>query len=207
LGIDVNSIRGNNADITLTSTKKGSNTMTISLDELWSEVRTTVPKKAEKPAPSMNTFLNPEHWKRTKGIALIHKDTNTLLGNFSEYIHTSGARKLVRKNAPISVSCSEYVEGSWWLGESIKPEPRRDWHETRPAILHIQLPELHLHSPACEVTAHISYGGIARVELSTDTTFAQTYGPVTLLHLPTGTNILELMSLDSKIKLREEIGL
>jgi len=186
----------------------------MELNDLWKEVRTNIPTKGEKkpkvePPDGKALYMNPENWTRTKGIALVHKDTNTILGNFSEYIHRSipHCRKLVREEAPISVSDIEEVEGSWWLGETRKPEPRQEWHEQRKAILHIYLEPLHLHAPICEVTVHLSHGGLARVELDLDTTFAQTEGEGQLMTLPAGTNILEVMSLDSKLSLRKEIGI
>lgn len=155
-------------------------------------------------------YLDPENWERTRGVALVHADTQTLLGNFSEYRHRSvvGARKLVRESAPISVSATESVSGSWWLGADRRPEPAQVWHEARRAIVHLHLSELHVHAPACEVLAHLSYGGIARVELAADTQLAQEDGHgEQLLFLPKGSNVLEVMSRDCKITLRQEIGL
>jgi len=185
-----------------------------SLEDLFTEVRRNLPikTKGEKPKEERNTsamFLDPTKWTRVRGVALIHRDTETLLGNFSEYTHLTipGCRKLVREESPISVSHTEYVEGSWWLGQDRKPEPKQAWHEMREAILHIHLEELKVHAPICEVIAHLSYGSIARVELALDTRFAQTEGREQFLDLPSGTNILDCMSLDCKINLRKEIGL
>jgi len=178
----------------------------MELEDLWRDVRAVVPAKATK-VPAQSSLLSPEQWTRTRGVALVHRESSTLLGNFSEYTHPSGARRLIREDSLLSVSATEYVEGSWWLGEGRVPEERRPWHEQRPAILHLFLPELGVHAPACEVTAHLSYGAIARVELVLDTRFAQTTGREQFLDLPAGTNILEVMSLDSKLALRKEIGL
>ncbi len=159
------------------------------------------------PVESENAkYANPENWTRKGGVALIHAETQSLLGNFSEYIHKDGARKLVREEGPLCVSATEVVEGSWWLGEGRKPEPKQVWHETKMAILHLHLGELGLHSPAVEVVAHLSYGGIARCELAVDTTFAQTEGVETLVTFAAGTDVLGCMTRDCKIKLRMEVG-
>lgn len=152
-------------------------------------------------------YLNPDNWTRTKGVALIHAETQSLLGNFSEYLHKDGTRKLLREELPISVSETEVVEGSWWLGEGRKPEPVQSWHEQRMAVLHLHLGELGLHSPAVEVTVHLSYGSIARCELAVETTFAQTEGGEQLVTFAAGTDVLQCMSRDCRIKLRMEAGL
>lgn len=189
----------------------------MNLDELWDDTRRNahVAKVAQKrDAPpekpdAKRLFLDSENWTRTKGIALVHKETQSIIGNFSEYTHNKlpGVRKLLREEAPIAVSATEIVEGSWWLGEGRKPEPKQVWHEQRHCIIHLYLEELRVHSPVCEVTAHLSYGAIARVELSLDTQFAQTEGKEQMLFLPAGTNISEVMHLEMKMILRKELGL
>ena len=45
--------------------------------------RTSEPEKVSTQA----LYLDPKNWTRTRGIALMHAETQTLLGNFSEYIH------------------------------------------------------------------------------------------------------------------------
>jgi hypothetical protein len=145
-----------------------------------------------------------------RGVALIHEETETLLGNFSEYTHNSVAscRKLVREDSLIPVSAAERVSGSWWLGADRRPEPKQVWHEQRPCIIHLHLDKLMVHSPICELTVHLSYGSIARVELTLDTTFAAEDGKQEqLLYLPAGTNVLEVMSLDCKLAVRKELGI
>ena len=154
-------------------------------------------------------YQNPDNWERTRGIALIHADTQTLLGNYSEYVHKTvpNCRRLVREANPISVSASETVEGSWWMDDNRRPEPQQEWHVRRPAIIHLHLKELGVHSPACEVIACLSYGGLTRVELATDTQLAQESGKQEqMLFLPAGTNVLGEMSMDCKIALRVELG-
>lgn len=168
-------------------------------------------KKTAEPqlVSTQSLYLDPDNWERTRGVALIHEETDTILGNFSEYLHRSvpGCRKLVREEAPIAVSTTERVAGNWWLGEERRPEPKQVWHEQRTAILHIYLDKLQVHSPACEVVAHLSYGSLARVELVLDTQFAQADDlPAAMLFLPAGANIIEVMSRDCKVALMQELG-
>ena len=154
-------------------------------------------------------FSNPENWHRTRGVAIIHKETETLLGNFSEYIHKTVAscRKLVREAEPISVSAAEYVDGSWYLEASAAPEQRQEWHERRTVVVDLLLPELKLHAPLIELEVHLSYGAMARVELATSTILAGIVGsPTQLVTLPAGTNVLPMMSAECKLKVREELA-
>lgn len=154
-------------------------------------------------------YQNPDNWERTKGIALIHADSQTLLGNYSEYVHRTvpNCRRLVRESNPISISATETVEGSWWLDDTRRPEPQQEWHVRRPAIIHLHLQALGVHSPACEVIACLSYGGLTRVELVEKTQLAQEHGKQEQhLFLPAGTNVLGEMSIDCKIALRVALG-
>ena len=174
--------------------------------------RAADPSKAKHLADASKTmhelFTLSENWHRTQGVALIHKETETLLGNFSEYLHNTvkGARKLVREEAPITVSAAEYVEGSWWLGPDIKPVPREEWREQRRAFIKIHLPTLGLFAPLVAVVAHIAFGGIHRVELEENTQFADEAGKI-LVTLPAGVSILDALSWDAKVSLKKEIGL
>lgn len=157
--------------------------------------------------PKRASLLDESQWTKARGIALIHADTETLLGNFVEYLHPSGARKLVRETWPIAITAVERVEGSWWLGEGRRPEPRQDWHTKRTVVMHLHLEPLGVHAPAVELSVHTSYGGIARCELSVTTIFASTQTDLKLLEIVAGTNVLDCMALDAKINLRRECGL
>lgn len=187
----------------------------ISLDDLFKEVKRTArvmkAAKVEAPLPDPRAiYTNPENWTRTRGIALIHVDTETLLGNFSEYVHKSIAacRRLVREDAPLLVSATERVTGGWWIGESgTQPEAAAEWHSRHELILHIQLERLGVHAPNCSIITHVSYGAITRVELASDTTFAQMQGAEQLLFLPARTNILLELPFDLKVAIRKELAL
>jgi len=192
------------------------------LDQLVSEAvaRVKADKKAaqhkkeqrlggEPPTQPQALFTNPENWQRGQSIALIHEDTETLLGHFTEYLHKSvaGARRLVRDEASgIPPARVERVSGSWWLGTTRQPEPRQEWHTQRTVIIHAQLDRLRLHSPACELVAHLAYGGIERVELAVDTLFAGENAD-DLLTLAAGTNILGELSHACKVNIKTELAL
>ena len=187
----------------------------ISLDDLFKEVKRTarVMKAAKLDAPPPDPraiYTNPDNWTRTRGVALIHSDTETLLGNFSEYVHRSilNCRRLVREETPLAISATERVSGDWWIGKSLEaPAAREEWHSRHELVLHIQLARLGVHSPDCSIITYVSYGAIARVELVSDTTFAQMQGAEQLLFLPAGTNILPELPSDLKIAIRKELEL
>lgn len=164
----------------------------------------------EPPAQPQALFTKPENWVRGHTVALIHEDTNTLLGNFTEYLHVSvaGARRLVRdESSGLTATVTESVSGSWWLAEERKPEPAQEWHTKRPAIIHAKLPNLGLHSPACEFTVHCSFEGITRAELTSETLFSALDGSEVLVTFPAGTNLLPELSLDCKVALKKELAL
>lgn len=198
----------------------------ISLDELFAAARKSYREQQAKatkaherraikdtetaPITPQALFLDPANWERKRGVALIHTPSETVLGNFSEYVHKSvvNCRKLVREASPISVSATERVSGDWWLGQHRVTEKPPMWRYAREAILHLHLSELKLHAPAASVKAFIAYGGIERVELAADTMLApEGETESSLVFLPAGVDILPVMSRDCKISLRETLAL
>ena len=189
-------------------------TNTVSLDDLFAEAKAQLRKaKTERAAAPVTQpgqlYSNPANWKPGRHLAVIHQETGTLLGVFTEYLHRTEAdcRRLTRATAPHTVQGTEFVSGSWWITEAKRPVPRPSDHTHQEAIIHVQLENLKLHSPGCTLRVLISYGAVARIELAQDTLFAQTDGAEELLMLPAGTNIQEEMSRDSKIALRMELAL
>jgi len=187
------------------------------LNDTWKFVRQNAlakHRKGKQKPESINlderkVFVNPENWLRGVGVALIHEETQTLLGNFIEYTHRfiPSARKLVREDGPLSVSRSESVSGSWWVEPSALPKRVESWDQQRFVVLHLHLGELGLHSPAVALNVCLSAGGIARALLAEDTTFSQLEGAEQLVLLPAGTDILPCMSKDCKVRLRMEVGI
>ena len=154
-------------------------------------------------------YANPENWQRGRVVALIHQDTETLLGNFVELLHKTEAncRRLVREPGLTSISGIEYMSGSWWLPEEDRPEPRRSDHILRSVVLHVYLDKMQMHCPGCQVDVLISYGAIARIELPVQTMFAAVSGRQEFIMFPAGTNIQPEMSHDSRVALRVELAL
>lgn len=199
-----------------------------SLDDLLAEAMTqqanrnaakkvaTIDSRAEKAARPKLTpgFYDPINWSHSRTISLIHQPTNTLLGNFKEFLYV-GSRvlsitdfiptKLVRVEEPVSTDGLEFVQGDWWLQrEAERHADPKSWIESRAAIIGISLPECGLHCDAAEVVVRLEHGWIARVELLAETRFtcaARNH----FLTLPAGLDVLEAMSFDSKIALKSEM--
>lgn len=163
--------------------------------------------KAEAPAPDL---LSPSQWTPSCGVALIHADSESLLGNFREYTHPSGARRLVRETWPVGIAVIERVAGSWWLGEETRPQPREEWHTRKSITMPLTLEALGVSAPEIALTIHISFGGIARCELNQTTVFSSNCSANSLnmlVELPSGTNLLPVLSREEKIELRKAVGI
>ena len=151
-------------------------------------------------------YTLPENWERSAGIALIDKGTNTLVGNFSEYRHKTfaGTRKLLREHAPISIDRTEYVDG--YLGERLEQKLRgMGWEQEHAAVVHVLLDELMVEAPLVKVNIRTRLGALVRADLLEDTQFASVSGEK-ILSLPVGTNILEVVGVDTKAAMRRAVS-
>jgi hypothetical protein len=141
---------------------------------------------------------------------LIHQETQTLLGNFTEYVHRTdaSARRLVKESVMLPLKAAvEYVSGNWWLPPDETPKPRRAWQTKLDATLTVSLFSLNVYAPEIEVVAHFGVGQLDRVELEQETMFAQVPGtPAQMLYLAAGTNILPLMSQESIRLLKAQLN-
>lgn len=156
-------------------------------------------------------FTDPNNWTRSRNVALIHEETDTLLGNFVEYTHKLSVgvcRRLVRVSEPAPVQDVERVAGPNWIAQPLAGKPDEvPAEEQREAICDLHLPEMdHVFAPAVMVQVTLRWGGIARVELCEETRFFNKDRKVQLI-LPEGLDVLEGMSLDSKLALRKWLGL
>ena len=183
------------------------------LDQLFADVRQYTPppaatKTAARPAalpPSNELYSIPEYWVADSHIALIHEETNTLLGNFQSFHHKRDktARRLVRVTEPVIVTQTEYVRGTQWLFAAPPPLPEPVAHVfTRRLTVDLTLEALLVQADTVELIVHLSYGGITRVELAENTTLHSPDGSH-VLHLGGGVNIYPCMGLDAKIALRQ----
>jgi len=178
------------------------------LDELFTEAKAAYSKL--QPRPSLGKYKDPNNWTRTRGIALIHKESQTLLGNFGEFLHNTeeGCRKLVREELPGQVLATEEVSGDWWLAEPIEPEPKPPEPITQfKATIHVLLSGLHLHAPACHVVATLNpQGYMTHIRLALHTKFAQ-FDPrqPKLVFFPAGTELRKEMARSCKEELFTQI--
>lgn len=157
-----------------------------------------------------STFTNPENWEARQGIALIHKGENeelTFLGNFREMIHIrqKGVRKLVREEGPMTADRQEYVTGSWWLSQQIahRISPSEEV-EDREVILDVVLKGLDVRSERVSLTIRLLRGAFFRVELMEQTKFVNPESTA-ILFFPAGLDILEGMTFETKMALREKL--
>lgn len=153
-------------------------------------------------------WADPANWTKQGFVALMHKETDTLLGNFEILTHnlTPGCRRLVRVEEPHSVSSYEYVSGDQWLPEMHHEFKEAPENEQREIICNVHLKEMGVFAPKVLLLVNIEHGGIARVELL-DTTEFFDKAKRNALQLPQGLCVLEGMSFDNKIELRKELGL
>ena len=190
-----------------------------SLDDLFADAaaaeRRFPTMRAGKPeAPKKLTFnekyLLPENWTAKRGVALIHEETKTLLGNFQELVHKreAGCRRLVRVEEPIVIDHTEYVRGPEWLGverERIQFEPQRWTSERELLLADLALHPLGVHAADVLVRVCLYMGGMARIELIAHTTF-MSVDAHSIITIPAGVNVIEAMSLDAKIEVRKELS-
>ena len=152
-------------------------------------------------------YTNPENWERTRGVALIDEATQTLVGNFSEYVHRTIARtrKLIREHQPIAIAATEIVKG--YLGEQTQERFRAggSWTEAREGIMDLLFEEMQVGAPQVRVLVRLYLGGVARIELVAPTQLSSADGGI-VLQLPAGINILEQLSQDSRHAARRAVG-
>lgn len=193
------------------------------LDDLWEAVVADLPSKTHRVRanPALDSkrearatispstyYLDSANWTRTRGVMLVHEDTESVLGNFSEYRHLTGATKLVRESALISIEGEVRVSGTWWLEPLAREhiEAAKQWHSQRHEIVPLFLDRLGVFCPAAPITLFLAFGGIMRVELNEDCKFASADGSQ-LLFLKAGMNVYEAMDVEGKVALRKEITL
>lgn len=147
-------------------------------------------------------YTNPNNWKAGRGLVLIDKETQTVLGNYRELLHTTvpGTRKLLRMHEPITIDGQEVIEG--WLGHEKERELRGViWDREVQVICHVTLDEIQVEAPLVELRVLLQFNSIVRADLTRATQFASGSGNV-LLQLPAGTNIWLAACTDTKAALR-----
>jgi hypothetical protein len=181
------------------------------LDRLFAEARAAmraemkvkkarVPSAAEVTAEErLRAELAPlENWQRVRGIALVHRETHTLIGTFTEYRHPKapGARRLVREYHEQPPEAVEEVTGCWEHKPEQPPVRSPRWHQSLSTQMDCVLGKLHMSAPNVCLRAVFGEGRLDRVELVERTMFNSPRVPE-LLELPAGVNILPEMSQSS----------
>ncbi len=179
-------------------------TDTMDLDALFREARTAlrgqkaeIIKRKEKakqdpldaPPDTAGIYRNPANWIKGQGIALIHRTTQTLLGNFTEYTHKTvkDARRLVREEHPAPVQAVEYIDLDLATSNGQPPTPKRAWQTILPLTCPLAILAWQAQAPEVSLLAHFGDGDLLWLELAEPTVFLTADG---LLRLPSGTNVL-----------------
>lgn len=160
----------------------------LSLDDLFREAKAAM-RKETLPDDPLAVWRNPGNWIKVRGIALLHAETLTLLGNFTEYRHRihQDARKLVRETPELPVEATEFVNGDWWMAEEEAPKPKRMWKESKLLTLPlVNLFRLGVHARGVCVYAVFGEGVLDRLDLATETIFG---GGGSLVTLPASVDI------------------
>lgn len=151
------------------------------------------PEAAEPIADTL--FTDPSNWIDRGGVALVHRESQTLLGNFQVLQHRTrkDLRRLIRSSVPISVSGVEEVDFGYEPPASPIISPRAET-----SIVHTL--DLWLDTPALSakrvlVCVHYYNGWTQRVVLVEPTTFAR---DGELLQLPAGVDILPVLDRESR---------
>lgn len=178
------------------------------LDALFKEARAAlrgqkveIAKKKEKgkldpldaPPDTQGIYRNPANWISGKGVALIHRTTQTLLGNFTEYTHKTvlDARRLVREENPAPIQSVEYIDLDVLMSNGQPPTPKRAWQTILPLTCPLAILSWQAQAPEVSLLAHFGDGDLIWLELAESTVFLTADG---LLRLPAGVNVLPELS-------------
>lgn len=154
----------------------------------------------EPPIEPLGIFVNPDNWIEGRGLALIHRETRLLLGNFRELRHKTvkDARRLVRSLTPIHIDAVEEVDFGLPAETPLPPISsralvQRIW--TGPVAL--DLPAISC--PSVTLCVHYYDHATAKAVLEVPATFASSDE---IVKLPAGVDLLSAMSHSSKRALR-----
>jgi len=191
---------------------------TLALDALFAECkaheRKAVPtgvgvsRNITQKIEASQLYAKAENWVLARNLALIHAETQTLLGNFQEWLHKSvpNCRRLVRVESPLVVSGTEQVSGTWgWT------PPKRLEHQNSSLVRYEVTVDCQLAMPAVNAVAtrlrvDCQGAGILAIRLVAATDFSDDLG-LDVLSLPAETNLLPMLSLLTKQAIRLELPL
>lgn len=153
-------------------------------------------------------FADPENWTFHRHIALVHQETDTLIGNFAEWRHNTAAdaRKLVRVEQPARADVVEYVSGHHWLpgadlaAPEAAPDPVANWE----CITDLYIPECDAYAPAVMVDVETRGARTSAIRLFDRTRFFNRQRTFHL-ELAEGTDVLGCLSMDCRNELAREV--
>lgn len=183
-----------------------------SLEELFGEVQTVLRGRVRnaEPAPdprieAARLFSDEANWLPRRFVALVHRESETLLGVYAELAHRSvaDARRLVRAPEGETPTATEYISGDWLL-EDLGRVSRRPPPETSRTVIAIraQLASTSLAGEFVELRVWLRAGSPFRADLAIDTTFGD---GETFISLPAGTDIYPQLDRATKIEIYEEL--
>ena len=181
----------------------------IAKKELVAKRKAAAPHKLADAAPAPITpaaiYTNPANWKAGRCLALIHEETSTLLGLFTELLHITVAdcRRLIQATPNSTVQGVEYVKGSGWLAP-LPALPPTILTRTVEKVLPITLTFDFACLDACAVMAVVTASALISVRLAQAATFTSSNSEA--LILPANTDIWPLMAVETKRILWKMIG-
>lgn len=158
-----------------------------------------VPRKAEP----TKLFSDPANWYAARHVALIHQETQTLLGHFREMLHRTvpDCRRLVREEVPATIEAVEYVTGDWGYKTPAAPVHTDSSFSEHLCSMFVEFEGMRV-GAVSSLRVILQGVGILRVE-TIDPVF---FGSHELIfQIPAGTNIFPVMSVVSKKNLRAEL--
>ena len=176
----------------------------LTLDELFAtataEYKRTLSGK-QRPASSIAPTPSTQ-WQRGYNIRLMHRETNSPLGDFSEWRQADGTRKLVREpDNSLPIHKLEWIAGYWGVRAPVPQvyvEADERFQMEIPCILEAE-DEYH---GVAKVTVTIKDGAVQSAALLLETSFSS---PSEILIIPPVFNIYPLLTRASKIALFEEV--
>lgn len=154
----------------------------------------------DAPIEPLGIFVNPDNWVEGRGLALIHRESRLLLGNFRELRHKTvkDARRLVRSAVPIRVDAVEEVDFGL-PAEAVIPETsvRALVQRIYTGPVALELPAVSC--PSATLNVHYYDHATARAVLELPAIFAS---GDEMIQLPAGVDLLSAMTAESKRALR-----
>lgn len=182
-----------------------------SLDDLFEEAQTaaalSAPAKkrgkadAAESSPS-TLYSDPANWLPKRKLGLIHRETQTYLGTFQEWLHRSvaDARKLVRIEELGLVEGTEEVSGPAYQHYEVLNQPVTDRIKL---LITAELAFPRVTAIDAQVIVFCCSGGYNRVELALRTAFTEDSESNEIFELPAGTNILPQLTHSTKEYIKE----